>query len=752
MKRTTFTTVLVATLLLCAATASAQRSFYRRPLADNVFMPQVRPHPIGRPAGVVVTSIDVVVEIIEQVATTTLDIHLENPGHVRQEAELLLPVPDGAAVRGFTFQGKGAEPVAQLLPVDEARRIYDSIVAQMKDPALLEFVGYKLVRSSVFPVEARGTQQVRLTYETLLIADGDRVDYVLPRSESLSNTLPWNIKVSVKAKSELSTLYSPSHRLEKRRTSEKSFVAEVKGAEASVAGPFRLSYLLEKDGVTASMMAYPDPSIGGGYFLLLAGLPARTLKKGEEGAMKREVTMVIDRSGSMSGEKMEQVKAAARQVIGGLEEGEAFNLIVYNEGVDLYSKRAVIKTRSSAKEAMEWISSVNTSGGTNIHDALVEALRMKPAEGMLPIVLFMTDGLPTIGETSEVAIREVAAKHNPHGRRVFTFGVGVDVNTPLLETVARESRAAATFVMPSEDVEIKVASVFRKLAGPVLADTSLEIWSESGKGIGHRVMDVIPNPLPDLFEGDQLVMLGQYKGEAPMVFEVSGNFRGKRRSFKTTFDFEKATTRNGYVARLWASRKIALLIEAIRRAGADVSLAPDRERIASDPRFKELVDEIVRISTRFGILTEYTAFLAREGTDLARRAEILRIANDNFVNRAVSVRSGIGSVNQSMNAQAQRGQAQLNPGNDYWDENMNRVSISNVQQVNDQAFYRRGNRWVDSRLVSRKRKADKTMKFGSSEFMDLARTLADEGRQGAVALEGEILLEVDGEAVLIEME
>jgi len=265
-------------------------------------------------------------------------------------------------------------------------------------------------------------------------------------------------------------------------------------------------------------------------------------------------------------------------------------------------------------------------------------------------------------------------------------------------------------------------------------------------------MDLIPNPLPDLFEGDQLVLLGQYKGEAPMVFEVSGNFRGSKRSFRTSFDFSAATTRNGFVARLWASRKIALLIDAVRRAGADVSLAPDRERIASDPRFKELVDEIIRISTRFGILTEYTAFLAREGTDLARRAEILRIANDNFVNRAVSVRSGIGSVNQSMNAQAQMDQAQLNPGNDYWDENMNRVSISNVQQVNDQAFYRRGNRWVDSRLVSRNRKADRKMKFGSEEFMDLARDLAREGRQGAVSFEGDVLLEVGGEAVLIEME
>ena len=87
--------------------------------------------------------------------------------------------------RGFTFQGSASEPTAELLRKEAARQTFDSIVAKMKDPALLEFVGYNLVRSSVFPVEANGTQKVRLTYEHLLTADGDRVDYVLPRSESI---------------------------------------------------------------------------------------------------------------------------------------------------------------------------------------------------------------------------------------------------------------------------------------------------------------------------------------------------------------------------------------------------------------------------------------------------------------------------------------------------------------------------------------------------------------------------------------
>src|SRR6516225_8080343 len=155
-------------------------------------------------------------------------------------------------------------------------------------------------------------------------------------------------------------------------------------------------------------------------------------------------------------------------------------------------------------------------GGTNIHDALLEALRQPPAPGALPIVLFMTDGLPTVGQTSEAAIRELALKGNPHQRRVFTFGVGVDVNTPLLEKVAYESRATTTFVLPGEDVEVKVAGVFQRLKGPMLADPTLTIGETNAR---RRARELIPGRIPDLFEGDQIVVLGQYVGDQPLEFK-----------------------------------------------------------------------------------------------------------------------------------------------------------------------------------------------------------------------------------------
>jgi len=745
--------VVIAALLIGHA---GSQSIYSssRPLAANVIVPQARSFAGGRRAAVEVTEVKVGVVILEQAATTTMDISLRNPSNRRVEAELAVPVPEGAVVRSFSFHGKASEPTAKVLPKNEATRTYEAIVARVRDPAMLEFIGTNLVRSSVFPIQARGTQKVRLTYEHLLPADGDRIDYVLPRTESLDYNVPWKVSVRIKSKRPISTVYSPSHRLETRRVSENIVSARIADDARTEPGPFRLCYLLERNGVTASLFSYPDPKVGGGYFLLLAGLPAKPSHDANGPGIKREVTLVLDRSGSMSGEKIEQVREAALQVLAGLKKGEAFNVIAYNETVDPFSKQPVIKSQRSIKAARAYLKSITARGGTNIHDALLEALRQKPIAGMLSIVLFLTDGLPTVGQTSEITIRNVAIKANPYNRRIFTFGVGVDVNTPLLEKIALETRATATFVLPKEDVEVKVSQVFKRLTGPVLADTKLDVIGRPPKERAAliRVRDVIPAKLPDLFEGDQLVVLGQYIGDEPLIFKLSGNYLGRKRTFRFTFDLDKATTRNAFVPRLWASRKIGVLVDAVRQLGADVGPLPGQRSVSGDPRLKELVDEIVSLSAEFGILTEYTAFLAREGTDLTRRDAVLAEANSNFMNRAILTRSGLGAVNQGLNNDFQRRQLVLNRSNAFFDANMNRVSVANVQQMNDLAFYQRGSRWVDSRIVEKEDEVTpkREIAFGSEEFRELALRLAGQNRQGAISLGGDILMVVEGEPILVK--
>ena len=744
------------TMLSCILTvlrpASAQVSQTRSPSFDSrwtapIIVPQAR-HSLTRPPGEIqITQVRVGVEILDQASTTTMDISLTNPAGVLREARMVIPVPTGAVLRGFTCEGNAAEPTAQLLPRAEARRLYDEIVARTRDPALLEFIGNNLIQSSVFPVQPRSSQKVRLVYEQLLPRDGDRVDYVLPRTESIEYRVPWKIAVRIQSKVPIGAVYSPSHSLETVRQNENSATVRLTTRSETEPGPFRLSYLLKRQDATASLFAYPDAKIGGGYFLFLTGAPGRPAA---EPSLKREVILVLDRSGSMAGEKLDQVRRSAAQVLEGLEDGEAFNILVYNEYVESFAPETVVKSQKTVKQAREYLRNIRVRGGTNIHDALQEALRMRARDGFLPLVLFLTDGLPTIGQTSEKVIRDVAVKGNRHGRRVFTFGVGVDVNTPLLDKIAVETRATSTFVLPKEDVEVKVARVFRQLSGPVLMEPTLRI-RDTGRGqITGRVRDVLPARLPDLFEGDQLVVLGQYIGEDPLSFVMRGDYAGKRRTFRHRFNLDKATTRNAFVPRLWASRKIAFLTDAIRDLGAQGGSTFSSELVANDPRLKELVEEIVRLSQEFGILSEYTAFLAREGSDLSKSANVLTEAIKNFDDRAVKTRFGLGGVNQEFNNKVQRSQLQLNARNGFLDSNLARIEIATVQQVNDKAFYKRGNRWVESSLVGQPtQRPGREVQIGSPEFRDLVEQLVKENRPGVIALEGEILLRVDGETILV---
>ena len=728
--------------------------------AANLIIPQARSFVIrGQGQAIQISDVSADVRILQQVATTTLEIGLANPGDRQQEAEMLVPVPDGAVVRSFTFAGSASEQTAKLLPRTEARTLYRSIVNKLRDPGLLEFAGYNLVRSSVFPVPAQGKQRVRLVYEQVLAADGNRVDYVLPRSESFEATAtPWKITVQVRSKTPLATVYSPSHQIGVERSAPEQALVKVEGGAKLEPGPFRLSYLTEGNGLTGSLLAYPDARVGGGYFLLLAGVPPGA--QAARAAIKREVTLVLDRSGSMEGEKIEQVRTAALQVVEGLNEGEAFNIIDYSDSIAKFAEHPVIKNNDTISRARAYLKGLRSNGGTNIHDALVEALRQPATPDMLPLIIFLTDGLPTVGQTRETTIRDAVLATNKHKRRIFSFGVGFDVNAPLLTSIANETRAAATFVFPRENVEAKVSQVFRRLSGPVLADPQLATLDRSGGVTTQAVRELMPAQLNDVFEGDQIVLLGQYQNDDPLNFRISGNYLSRPRAFDLKFDLSGATTRNAFVPRLWASRKIAKLIEEITKAGAESTANRDprsmpvvpANSLTTDPKMKELVDEIIRLSTEYGILTEYTSFLATEGTDFSATETVRVTAGQALYANAQQTRTGMGGVTQAMNSGAGLVQSGANRSNNFLNQNMQRVEITNVQQITDRTFFRRNNRWVDASALPREKevKPDRTIEFGTDEFYQLVDRLVAEGRQGILALSGEMLLLIDGKTVLVK--
>jgi len=717
-------------------------------LPDNVIIPHSRTYAYTtqQQGAVKITRVDATIRILEAAASTTLEISLQNTTGTRQEAKLIIPVADEAAVSGFAYDGPNSQFTAEVLPKDEAKRIYNQLVSKIRDPALAEFIGYNLIGTSVFPIEPRGNQKIRLTYEHVLGTDGNRVDYCLPRTESLQYEVPWKITATIESSRPISSVYSPSHLIYTHRTSPTQVTAITDPDAEFTPGPFLLSYLPEGEGINASLLAYPDEDANDtGYFLLLAGTPAK--RPEDVNAIKRELTLVLDRSGSMSGGKIRQAQEAAVQVVSGLDDGEAFNLIIYNHAIEQFSTQPVIKSPATEAQAHAYINTTNASGSTNLHGALQTALAQAPMPEMLPLVLFLTDGQPTSGITSETAIRDLVLTSNPFERRVFTVGVVTDLNAPLLDGLAQLSRARSFFVLPDESVEVAVTNVFKSLTGPIFADATLRILGADGGEAVGRTQDVLPAVIPDLFEGDRLVLLGRYIGVAPLTFEFSGNFLGKPRTFAHSFAFDTADKDNGFIPRLWASRKIAELIETIRQMGADPTVT------ANNARIKELAETIIQLSTEFGIITEYTAFLAREGTDLSNAAQLLGQATNSLYNQGVATRSGTAAVNQSMNMAMQRAQDVLNRDSSYLNSGLERERIVNAQQANDLTFYFKDGRWIDSRLAEIQAivTPHRTVVYASDEFFDIATQLADQNRQGALAFAQDILLLLDGEIILIDI-
>ncbi len=733
--------------------------------ASNVIVPHCYQPSIARNQ-IQVTGVKATVQVTEGHAETKLVIDVANQGSRDQTAELLIPVPAGAIVKSLRFSGSNEVSDTQLLEHEQARATFDAIVRKLKDPALLEFAGLNLIRSSVFPVAAGGTQQLEIIYEQLLTRVGNRVEFTLPRSGSVRYSTPWQVTVSITDKDNITAVYSPSHALETTDVNSTNVITKLTEQAARNPGAFQLSYLIDSgEGMGSSFFAYPDADGKGGYFLMLAALGQRDKSdEARESRLRREITLVIDRSGSMEGEKIEQARRAARQVIAGLEHGEAFNIITYNDDIEFYADKPVVKSRTTAVDARKYIDSIIARGGTNLHDALKTALQPEPDAERLPIVLFLTDGLPTVGEVNEHAIRALAKDQNPHEKRIFTFGVGVDVNTPLLDKLATSTRAFATFVLPGQDVETSVSKVFRGLDGPSLASPLLNVLNRRGRNAPSRVSDVLPSTLPDMYEGDQMVILGRYRGNKPLVFRITGNYYGEEKTFERIFSPRQAAKSNrptDFVARLWASRKIAQLIDTIRDMGGeqmtstpgnDASTFTNASATATETRLKELTDEIVRLSTEFGILTEYTSFLATQGIDMSNEEQVSAAALENLKIRAFACRSGQGSVNQELNNSLQRNQMWCNTGNAYWNENMQQSSIVTVQQCNTRSLYRRGDRWISNELVAEEGaiEPDRTVEFGSDEFLQLLWQMVAANRNSEMALEGDILLTVDDETILIK--
>ncbi len=532
-----------------------------------------------------------------RIAHVEVDEEFRNRSRALMEGDYLYPIPPEAVFTDFSLFMGEQELRGEILPAERARAIYEEIVRRKKDPALIELVGHGVLRSRVFPIAPGETRRVILRYTQLLGKDGDllrlrypRIVGTTPGSEArevsappVQNLVqhPFTLRIRVSGAARFATPYSPTHAIEVRERGRDELDIVHRGDGA--ARDFELFLPLRESEVGASLLAHA-PGGEPGYFMLLITPPAQT----RETLVPRDVTLVLDVSGSMSGEKMEQARAALDQILAGLRLQDRLRLIAFSSVVRSFRSGWASADRGTLREARDYLAGLRAEGSTNVMDALREALAPRVEAGRLSLIIFLTDGKPTVGETAPERIA-AAIERLRDGERVFAFGVGYDVNTYLLDRMAQDGRGAVSYVRPGDDVEQAVSSLTRKIAHPALAD--LRIVRAPAE-----LEDMHPNPLPDLFHGEELVLFGRYRGHGSGDLVLEGTRAGRTQRFRYRVELARRETDNEFIPRLWAARKAGALMAYVRLHGPD----------------PEVIEEIRQLGLRYGILTEYTSYLVEE--------------------------------------------------------------------------------------------------------------------------------------------
>jgi Ca-activated chloride channel family protein len=469
----------LALVAICggAATAAAQGFLIDSHPGHHWRLP--RPVPMPTPQSETspyrIASLEINAKLKGPVAEVQVSQVFENTGSGQIEATFVFPLPYDGAVDELTLLVDGKEYAAKLLSKEDARRRYEEIVRTSRDPALLEWVGSGMFQTSVFPIPAGAKRTVVLKYSQLLRHSNGLTDFLFPLSTAKYTAKKLDklsIRVAIESPSDIKTVYSPTHAVNVERPDDRHAIATVELKDTIPGEDFRLLTSAETGDVSTSVMSYRPETSEEGYFLLLA---TPDIKRDEKRRQPKTVLFVVDRSGSMSGEKMEQAREALKFVLNNLHEGDTFNIVAYDSEVETFRPELEKFNEETRLAATGFVNGLFAGGTTNIDGALSRALGMLQDDDRPTYVIFLTDGLPTFGETNEAKIVENATAGNKVRARMFAFGVGYDLNSRLLDKLAREGHGTTEFVRPDEDIEAAVSSLYQRIGSPVMTDVTLTV-------------------------------------------------------------------------------------------------------------------------------------------------------------------------------------------------------------------------------------------------------------------------------------
>jgi len=562
------------------------------------------------------TSSQVRVELADRVLRYQVTETFRNRGGRIGEADYIFPMPAGAAFEALELEIDGELVSGETMPADQARRIYEDIVRRSRDPALVEYMGRGMLRTRIFPIQPGEEKRVVVRFQSVAEREGStlRVDYArgsgprpepfgIPRPHPVplpAPTPPRGIDDDVARSSatqqrgsqesgnfftlvysnrdEFGNPYSPTHELRVTdRGGRREVTASGDAPQVTILLPLRRT-----NAASVAVLPYA-PGAEDGFALITVTPPAVASR-----STPRDLTFVVDVSGSMRGQKMEQARAAGRQMLASLEPQDRFRIIDFSTDVRTFASGFTTATRRNIDEAMRYLDDLRPDGSTNISGALEEALDTSSDDSRVPIVFFVTDGEPTVGERNADRIAALASRLRGRAR-VFTFGVGSDVNSTLVEQLAVDGRGTAQFVRPEESVERAVSLVASRITSPVVTDVRV-------RADGVRLTKMHPTLPADIFAGQDLIVFARFTGDGDARIIVEGRTAAGPVTWTERVRFPERERRNSFVARLWAAQRTGWLSAERRRNGPS----------------QELDAELRDLGTRYGIPTELSSYLVLE--------------------------------------------------------------------------------------------------------------------------------------------
>lgn len=721
-------------MALVTATANAQGVIVPGP-CRRCPMP---PRPVTMPRALPVKSIKIDSKIAAQVATTHVEQVFRNDTDATLEGTYFFPIPESASIVEFAIWDGDNRLVGEVRSREEARRIYDEIVRRQRDPGLLEYAGRDLFQASIFPIPPHSDKKLELTYTQVLKAESGTVNYRYPLGTGrnvaqITGTVSG--RVEIEGREPVRNVYSPSHEIDVSRKGERNARVSFESAAGREPQDFQLFYTLSDADFGMTLLTHREPGKNGFFLLTISPKDAVA----EQEYVAKDVVFVLDTSGSMAeAGKMEKARAALLFGVRSLRPADRFNVINFAGEEHLMTTGLLQADTQGRALGEQFIAQLRPVGGTNINGALLAAMQQFDHSERPRLLVFLTDGLPTVGETKVERINENVRAARVPGVRLFTFGVGYDVNTALLDKLAADNGGAAEYVEPKEDLEVKVSNFFTKINHPVLTNLALDLG-------GVETDLVYPREMPDIFRGTQLTLIGRYRNTRDLnnvVLRLTGRSGAAARSFAyENLSFPLNTDRNDFLPRLWATRRVGWLMEQIRTNGEQ----------------KELTDEIVDLGTRYGIVTPYTSYLALEEGESRRLSLGGKDSNDD----AVRVTPGTGGVRRNRAAQrpatgAGSGSSVGGPAESVTVYNSpappppkeaakatsgevavrqskrdraqqealreeDGATSSAVRKLGDKTFYLRDDVWVDSEFKPEAKLPETAIEFGGDEYFALIK-------------------------------